>query len=255
MFEDLPPEIQKGILLQEGLGKSRLISSVHRDILIDEFINNTTLPSRNEIIECVSSKLSRLLSFVTAYHSPIMEDAIRLPYDTNNIFIAKSIPTMNNVEYQTNDLVDVLGDGRVLYLKSGSIPEPIVIGPYSTIITGSSFGRGSTITDIRLFYNILKSRVNKLKLNISNNRIKKVLHNQLSLIRDILLEISDVTLYYYLYYSLDVLGHSVDKYSFIAISNIPNTVVWNIKTAKITIIPPKLLENMMSDCREAINNL
>ncbi len=106
--------------------------------------------------------------------------------------------------------------------------------------------------DSRLWYYVLKSRSSRLQLNIEDDRIKRIVHNEFSKTRDSLLEVNEAALLYFLILTLNNLGYPTGLYQSMIVKDTTPGCGYHSSRATIS---EGTLENITEKYRESINEL
>jgi hypothetical protein len=230
-FEDLPEEIRRNIL-SNRLTESRLINTIERDILIDEFVDNPMLPTEREIDEYYKQVLSYVVgSFDHHKNDRVVHIGIDYCWNRNT--------GCNGFE------VIVYDDGIVRDMSSTDLSYSV-----------SYIQDKSKIYDARILYYALKSRSIRLNLNINDTRIKHVVNNLISKIINMLLNFNETALFHYLLISLNVLGVPINKYYEVLRKGITDNFDSYQHEGKYKInIPDDMIEKMLYKYRRVISKL
>lgn len=247
LFEDLPTEIRRDILLRDSINRSRLTNKIYKDLLIEDFISNPKLPSVDEVLEFAD--LTHL-SFVMVAPTPMyLEDKSMYVnitvHDRRDLWVDLKYVRINDTTISESSIPSSVPS----YLKD-------LLDNILTQLNDVDDISNLIIYDLRLWYYVLKSRSIKLDLDISDNKIKKILLNNILLRdRDFLISNNDIVLFYYLYMSLETLGYSIKSYFSALTIEYINKNDEQFDDYKIIDISNGLLEMMMNKYKSAINKL
>lgn len=228
MFEDLPEELQKSILTDEdvSLRNARLLSSTHKSMLLDEFIDNPSIPTTGEILKY--NQVS-LLPFSITY-------AIKL---SNGVMTIRKRRFVHNM-YQWTTMVEIYVSehGNVGMMELDSKPK-------IQHIVKAALMNDSVILDAKLWYYVLKRRFSELNILVDDLRIKRIIQNIISRDRDELLKVHENALFIHLYDMLNLMGIFTGKY-YKVIKNATNGTKFDI--------PEGMLEEMLERYRYYVDD-